>query len=184
MPAVPYLAGRSLFEWITLACRLVLGGVLTISGALKLPYLEESVLAVRLYQIPGLFPFTAFIGYAQPIIEVAVGLLLIVGMFTRWSALLGALAMVVFIIAIVSVWARGISIDCGCFGGGQEIAKEEAIAKYPWDIARDVGLLLCGAWAAWKPRSPFAVDGWLFAPVVVDGPDEADDPDPDQGDSR
>ena len=183
MPHAPSFAGRPLFEWVTLACRLILGGVLAVSGALKIPHLEASVLSVRLYQIPGLFPFTAVIGYAQPILELAVGLLLLVGLFTRWSAVLGALAMVVFIAGIASVWARGISIDCGCFGAGQEISKEEALRNYPWDIARDVGLLACGVWAAWKPRSPFAVDNWLLAPVAVDESDDMDETDEtDEGD--
>ena len=184
MPEVPILARRSLFEWITLVCRLVLGGVLAYAGAIKLPNLEESVLAVMRYKIPFLtYDLAVIIGYAQPILEVAVGLLLIIGLFTRWSAAAGALSMVVFIVAIVSVWARGISIDCGCFGGGAEVAKEVALANYPKDIARDVGLLLAGAWAAWKPRSPFAVDTWLFAPVVVDEPDDLDEADDlDQGD--
>ena len=171
MPNVPQIAGRSLFEWITLLCRLVLGVVLLVAGALKVTQLDASVLSVRLYQILP-WELTALAGYAMPILEIATGLLLIVGLFTRWSALIGALFMVAFIIAIASVWARGISIDCGCFGGGGEVAKETAIANYPWDIARDVGLLATGVWAAWRPKSPFAVDEWLFAPVVLDDPDD------------
>ncbi len=43
-----------------------------------------------------------------------------------------------FIIGIASVWARGITIDCGCFGGGGYDA--DAASQYPWEIARDVGL--------------------------------------------
>ena len=194
MPHVPSIAGRSLFEWITLACRLVLGGVLVYAGAIKLPDLESSVLSVRLYDLPGLFGnpdlfwWTRPVGYAQPILEVVVGVMLIAGLFTRWSAVLGALAMAVFIFGIASVWARGISIDCGCFGSGKEISAEEALRTYPWDIARDIGLLACGAWAAWKPRSPFAVDNWLLAPVTVDELDETDELDAtdatDEGDPK
>ena len=36
--------------------------------------------------------------------------------------------------------SRGISIDCGCFGDGGP--DPDAIGRYPWEIARDVGLLL------------------------------------------
>jgi hypothetical protein len=68
------------------------------------------------------------------------------------------------------VWAHGISIDCGCFGGGG--ASENGIAQYPWEIARDVGLLACGVWAGLFPRSPLALDNWLFA---LDASAPADD---------
>ena len=45
-----------------------------------------------------------------------------------------------FIVAIASVWYRGISIDCGCFGGGGEVDASQT--QYPAEIARDLGLLL------------------------------------------
>jgi uncharacterized membrane protein YphA (DoxX/SURF4 family) len=155
-------------EWVTLAARLILGVTLLIAGLLKVTRLDASIQSVRLYQ---LLPWdtTSFIGTALPIVEIAVGLLLITGTFTRLSAVLGSLLMVAFIIGIASVWARGISIDCGCFGGGG--AVEASKTQYPLEIARDTGLLLAGAWAAWRPRAPFAVDNWLFAPVEPTAPD-------------
>ena len=57
---------------------------------------------------------------------------------------------------------------------------EAGQTQYPLEILRDTGLLLCGAWAAWRPRSPFAVDNWLFAPVA----ELADDTDPTIADDR
>ncbi len=155
-------------QWLTLLARLVLGGTLLVAGLLKVTRLDASVQSVRLYQ---LLPWeaTAFVGSALPIIEVAVGLLLITGTFTRLSAVIGSLLMLAFIIGIASVWARGISIDCGCFGGGGEVEAGET--QYPLEIARDVGLLLAGAWTVWRPRSPFAVDNWLFAPISPAEPD-------------
>ena len=163
---------RSRLEWVTLAARLVLGATLLAAGALKIGALEASVQSVRLYQ---LLPFetTAFVGYALPIIEIAVGVLLITGTFTRVSAIVGSLLMLAFIIGIASVWARGISIDCGCFGGGGEVDPSQT--RYPEEIARDTGLLLAGLWTAWRPRSPWAVDNWLFRPVDLPDIDETTD---------
>jgi uncharacterized membrane protein YphA (DoxX/SURF4 family) len=156
------LSARPWPHWVTFAARQILGIVLVVAGALKLPYLEASVQAVRAYQLLP-FEFTRIVGYALPIIEVALGLLLITGTFTRLAALGGSLLMVAFVVGIASVWARGISIDCGCFGDGGEI--EASKTQYPLEIARDAGLLLAGAWAVWRPRAPFAVDNWLFAPI-------------------
>ena len=142
-------------DWVGLAARLILGGVLVVAGGLKLGNLADSVYAVRAYRILP-YDFTAAVGYALPIIEVAAGLLLILGLFTRWAAVVGSLLMVAFIIAIGSVWARGISIDCGCFGGGGEIGANET--KYPQEIARDIALAACGAYLLWRPRTALALD--------------------------
>ena len=156
------LSRRPWQEWVTLAARLILGVTLLAAGLLKVTRLDASVQSVRLYQ---LLPWdsTVIIGTALPIVEVAVGLLLVTGTFTRVAAVVGSLMIVAFIIGIASVWARGISIDCGCFSDGGAI--DASLTQYPLDIARDAGLLLTGAWAVWRPRAPFAVDNWLLAPV-------------------
>ena len=156
---------RSWQAWTTLAARLILGITLLVAGGLKLPNLEESVFAVRAYQLLP-FEVTRPIGYALPIIEVALGLMLVTGTFTRLAAVAGAAMMAIFVAGIASVWARGISIDCGCFGGGG--AVDNGFALYPWEIARDVGLLLAGAWAAWRPTSLLAVDRWLLGPTATE----------------
>ena len=65
-----------------------------------------------------------------------------------------------FIIGIASVWARGITIDCGCFGGGGYDA--DAASQYPWEIARDAGLLLLSAYLVWLGRTRIALDNLLF----------------------
>ncbi len=145
-------------RWVGLAARLVLGGVLLVAGALKIGAPLASARAVQAYQI---FPFdvAAVIGYALPAIEVAVGALLVLGLFTRVSALFGTLIMIAFIGGIASVWARGISIDCGCFGGGGLVDPSET--QYARDIARDIGLALCGAWLMWRPASALSVDARL-----------------------
>ena len=153
-------------DWVGLAARIILGGVLVVAGALKLGNLGESVLAVRAYQLLP-FELTTVVGMGLPIMEVAVGLLLLTGTFTRLSALAGTLFMVAFVIAIASAWARGLTLDCGCFGGGGVIEKEAALAAYPWEILRDLALAVCGVWLVVRPRTPWAVDRWLFRPATV-----------------
>lgn len=126
-----------LVAWADLAARLVVGGVLIAAGAVKLPDPSQSVAAVRAFELlPG--AAVAPVGQLLPILEIVVGLMLVVGLFTRVAAVVAALLMVAFVIGIVSVWVRGINIDCGCFGGGGY--DPDATSKYPWEIARDVGL--------------------------------------------
>jgi uncharacterized membrane protein YphA (DoxX/SURF4 family) len=114
---------------------------------------------VQAYQLLP-FDVAAYIGYGLPIVEIIVGVLLVLGLFTRFSAVIGSLLMVAFIIGIASAWARGLSIDCGCFGNGGTIAAAQT--QYPQEIARDAGLLLCGLWLVIRPRTMFGLERTLF----------------------
>jgi uncharacterized membrane protein YphA (DoxX/SURF4 family) len=157
-------------DWFGLVARLVTGGVWIVAGALKLPYPADSVRAVRAYDLLPEAVVPA-VGHLLPVVEVVVGLCLVLGVLVRTTSVVSALLFVAFIIGISSAWARGLSIDCGCFGGGGEIP--DAAAKYPGEIARDVGLLALSAWLVVRPRSRLALDTVLFRSSPDAGP-EAD----------
>lgn len=146
-------------DWVGLLARLVVGGVWIVAGALKLPDPAASVRAVRAYD---LLPESVVptVGHVLPVLEVAIGLMLVVGLLTRPMAVVSAVLMAAFIVGIASAWARGLSIDCGCFGGGGFDA--DAAEKYPWEIARDVGLLALSGWLVVRPASRFSLDRALF----------------------
>ena len=144
---------------VGLVARLVLGAVVAVAGLLKVGELETSARAVRAYQLLP-YDVAGYVGYALPILEVAVGVLLLLGLFTRWSALVAGVLMVVFITGIASAWARGLSIDCGCFGKGGTIAAAQT--QYPQEIARDIGLLLCAGWLVLRPRTALSLERFLF----------------------
>jgi len=101
------------------------------------------------------------IGYALPWLEVALGILLIIGLTTRLAAIAGTAVMIIFIAAIISVWARGILIDCGCFGGGGEIDPSkaaEARQAYLIEILRDLGLALSGIYLYFFPYGRLSIE--------------------------
>jgi uncharacterized membrane protein YphA (DoxX/SURF4 family) len=141
--------------WLTLLARLILGAVLLIAGALKVPNLPKSAMAVRAYEMLPI-PLANFLGYTLPWIEIGIGLLLIVGVTVKISGALGALTMLAFIIAIAQAWARGLSIDCGCFGGGGTIDPEDT--KYLSEIIRDIGLMALGIFLYLYPNGRFAIE--------------------------
>jgi uncharacterized membrane protein YphA (DoxX/SURF4 family) len=146
-------------EWLGLLARLVTGGVWIVAGAIKLPDPAQSVAAVRAYQLlPSSIVPT--VGQLLPVIEIVVGVCLVLGLLTRGAAVVSALLFIAFIIGIASVWARGINIDCGCFGGGG--ADPDAASSYPWEIARDAALLLASLFVAWLPSTRLALDNLLF----------------------
>ncbi|MEY3893551.1 MAG: hypothetical protein RIR78_329 [Actinomycetota bacterium] len=141
--------------WLGLIARLVLGGVLFAAGYLKVGTLDKSQMAVRAYELLPI-SIANFLGVFLPFFEIAIGLLLILGAGTRIAAALGGLTMVVFIIAIAQAWARGLNIDCGCFGGGG--AVEPGQTRYLQEILRDAGLAALALFLIRYPLTKFAVD--------------------------
>ena len=141
--------------WLTLFARLILGGVLLAAGALKIGNLQKSAMAVRAYELLPV-SLANFLGYTLPWVEIGVGLLLITGALVRISGLMGAITMLAFIIAISQAWARGLSIDCGCFGGGGAIDPEDT--KYLSEIIRDIGLLMLAIYLYFYPKGRFSLD--------------------------
>ena len=149
-------------EWFGTLARLVTGGVWLVAGWLKVSDGAASVRAVRAYDLlPEAVVPT--VGHALPAVEIVVGLALVLGALTRVAAAVSALLFAAFIIGIASAWARGLQIECGCFGGGGFDAN--AADKYPREIARDVGLLLLSLWLVWRPRTRLSLDSFIFRPL-------------------
>lgn len=135
--------------------RLALAGVMLAAGGIKLMDLPASVRAVRAYE---LLPesLAVLVGNGLPVLEVLLGLLLLVGLFTRFSAVASGLLMVVFIVGVISAWARGLAIDCGCFGGGGAVDPDQT--AYWEEIVRDAALLAGAVVLAAWPRVPLSLD--------------------------
>jgi uncharacterized membrane protein YphA (DoxX/SURF4 family) len=146
-------------DLIGLLARVILGVVLIWAGVAKVTNPAASALAVRAYKILP-YDFAGYVGYALPVLEILVGGLLVVGLLTRFSAVVGGLLMLAFIFGISWAWAHGYSIDCGCFGGGGTIAVAQT--QYPREILRDVGIAACAAWLVVRPRTPYSLDHRLF----------------------
>jgi uncharacterized membrane protein YphA (DoxX/SURF4 family) len=145
---------------VTLLARLILGGVLLAAGGLKVFKPTDSANAVAAYKLMPT-EIAHLIGYALPWLEVAIGLLLIVGFMVRPAAVFSGLIMIVFIGAIASVWARGMLIDCGCFGGGGEIdpsLASEVRMNYFIEIMRDLGLALAALYLYFFPYGKLSIE--------------------------
>jgi iron complex transport system permease protein len=98
------------------------------------------VRAVRAYRILPEFA-AQLAGAGLPAIEVLLGVLLLVGAGVRVCATVSAMLLAVYIVGIASAWVRGLRIDCGCFGGGGDLAAGVA-PSYGWELVRDAALLL------------------------------------------
>jgi uncharacterized membrane protein YphA (DoxX/SURF4 family) len=148
------------WPWISTGIRLALAAVWIVAGALKVGDLAASGRAVHAYQV---MPYDAakVVGAVQPFLEIALGVLLLIGLAVRLSAGISAVLLTVFIAGIVSAWARGLRIDCGCFSRGGALGAGETPA-YAADLARDVGLLVLAGILLWRPWTRFSLDGRLM----------------------
>jgi uncharacterized membrane protein YphA (DoxX/SURF4 family) len=142
-----------------LLARLLVGVIDVVAGLAKFPDPAGNVRQVRAFKMlpESIVPA---VGHALPTVEILIGAALLLGLLTRGFAVLAALFFLAFIIGISAAWARGLEINCGCFGSHGVPADPHR--QYAVDIARDIGLLICCAWLIAWPRTRFALDNLLF----------------------
>ncbi|MFP4156699.1 MAG: MauE/DoxX family redox-associated membrane protein [Opitutales bacterium] len=121
-----------------LLARLVLAGVFVWAGLPKIADPINFASSIEAYQvIRG--DLVLWVALLLPWLEVVLG----IGLLTPWLKLACKLAMagllLLFIGLHTSAWARGLDVNCGCFGLSEESPD------YLWWILRNLGLLaLCG----------------------------------------
>lgn len=127
-------------HWIL---RLLVGGGFVIAGALKIAAPAEFAVAVSNYRLlpAELIHLTAIV---IPWLEVVAGLFILVGVWLRTASLIIVCMTFMFAAIILSALARGLNIECGCFGtvGGRHIGLV--------NLAIDLAFFCLAAVLAWK----------------------------------
>lgn len=157
---------RKLLPWLGLVVRLGLAAVWLYAGATKVGDLAASGRAVHAYQVLP-YDVSVVVGAVLPFVELALGVLLLLGLATRLVAGVSAALLVVFVAGIVSAWSRGLAIDCGCFGTGGELPAGQSPSYLP-EILRDLGFLALAGFLLIWPRTAVSVDGALTGEPVED----------------
>ncbi|MEH1127630.1 MauE/DoxX family redox-associated membrane protein [Micromonospora sp. CPCC 206061] len=145
--------------WLGTLARLGLAAVWLVAGGTKVGDLAASGRAVNAYDVMP-YDVAKVVGAALPFVEIALGLLLLAGLATRVAAGISAALLVVFIAGIASAWARGLQIDCGCFGSGGQLAAGQSPTYGP-EIARDLGFLVLAGFLLIYPLTRWSVDSWM-----------------------
>ncbi|MGD0091147.1 MAG: MauE/DoxX family redox-associated membrane protein [Planctomycetota bacterium] len=103
------------FRLVMLLARVALGGVLLYAGIVKVPNTAVFERAIANFDIlPPLGNW--IVALTLPWAEIVIGLLLICGLWLRYSAAVTVLMFLGFGGAVLLALARGIDIECGCFG--------------------------------------------------------------------
>lgn len=114
--------------------RIGLGIIFVYAAVPKILRPDEFADAINNYRILPVFLIN-LMAICLPYVELLIGIFLIFG-FRLKAVSFGSLAlMIIFIIAILSAWIRGIDVNCGCFGTGEEIISYK-------EIIRDIIFLL------------------------------------------
>jgi len=116
--------------------RLAFGAVFVYAGALKMADAQGFALTVFNYQIlPSWMVYGA--AMAVPAVEVVCGLAMWAGSLARGASVVLNAMMVAFLGSLGWAMARGLDIDCGCFGQAGHTGMREA-------FIRDVLILALG----------------------------------------
>ncbi|HEY1218236.1 MAG: DoxX family protein [Bryobacteraceae bacterium] len=107
---------------VTLVLRILLGAVFVYAAwtKLRMPW-ELFAMEVDSYQVLPL-KVVELVAHSLPWFELVVGLLLIAGFWLRSAAAAITLLLAVFVALMVRAYAKGMEINCGCFGPGDIIS--------------------------------------------------------------
>jgi uncharacterized membrane protein YphA (DoxX/SURF4 family) len=78
----------------------------------------------------------------MPWVELVLGVLLVVGIQTRYVATIATVVLAGFFAMLVFLYLKGFQGDCGCFGPGERLG--------PKTLARDFVLVALSGWVTWE----------------------------------
>ena len=129
-----------------MACRVILGGLFLIAGLTKAYDPAGFATEIQNYH---LVPWVGGVLLALflPWVEIFAAGALFLKRFQRGALLLISAMLIVYSAALISAMARGLNIDCGCFG---RLISSTGIA---WALVRNGGLMILAGilWVFGRP---------------------------------
>ncbi|MDB6066276.1 MAG: Methylamine utilization protein MauE [Pedosphaera sp.] len=139
----PQNGAGKLLNWIL---RLAVGGAFVFAGGLKVSDPANFAIAVSHYRLVP-HDWINLVAILVPWMEIVAGAFVLSGIWLRAAALVITGMTVMFAFVIVSALARGLNIECGCFGtvGGKHIGLA--------NLAIDTTLFCLAALLVWRERN-------------------------------
>lgn len=141
-------------ELVSLVARFGMAAVWIAAGLSKTGNFLQEHQAIMAYDIFN----PTWSGYLAHIIgpvELIGGLMLLLGIFQRHASKVAAVALVLFMVGIAQAWARGLAIDCGCFGSTSP--EDNLGMNYFLTLVRDAVFLAATVWLIYVPCQRFAL---------------------------
>jgi uncharacterized membrane protein YphA (DoxX/SURF4 family) len=140
--------------WLALPLRWYLGCVFVLACQHKIAHPGSFAIDVATY---GILPLSLvnLTAITLPWVELAAGIMLIVGLKARAAALMVFGMMVMFIAALAVALAQGLDMSCGCFAS-QGAQGEDPISTMT--VLRDLGWLMLSVYVMLFDDSPIGID--------------------------
>jgi uncharacterized membrane protein YphA (DoxX/SURF4 family) len=140
--------------WLALPLRWYLGFVFVLACQHKIVHPGSFAVDVATY---GILPLSLvnLMAITLPWVELAAGIMLIVGLKARAAALMVFGMMVMFIAALAIALAQGLDMSCGCFAS-QGAQGDDPISTMT--VLRDVGWLMLSVYVMLFDDSPIGID--------------------------
>ncbi len=146
--------------------RIALGGLLIFSGYMKLgiydfgdrlPVLSplDFAFAIKGFKLGFSDTLVSILAFVVPWSELTAGLFILIGLWTRGAALLAIIMLASFTAGIISVIARGLDVNCPCFGAIKLFCSG---AIDPCHIVRNSGFIVAALFLLYTGSGPLAID--------------------------
>lgn len=120
-------------KYLVITLRVLLGIIFIYSSIGKLFNPADFAKAILRYDFLPVY-LVNLLAIFLPWLEFVVGLLLVIGIYKKASALLTGASLVMFLIALISAVARGLDISCGCFSLEESSSKGDIIFRIIQDF--------------------------------------------------
>jgi uncharacterized membrane protein YphA (DoxX/SURF4 family) len=131
-----------MYRVIAILGRLLLAAVFLYAAYTKLrdPWMIFAMEIDAMHVVPG--SSVEFVARTMPWFELLIGVLLVIGILTRYVASAATALLVSLFSVLLVLYLRGFQGDCGCFGPGEQLG--------PKTLARDGVLILLSIWVTWE----------------------------------
>lgn len=147
-------------NWLAIPCRIWVGLVYIFAAWYKIADPHAFGLNIATYQILPL-KYINLMAIILPWLEIVTGVALILGLYTRASALCIIGMTVMFIVALVIAINKQIQMtSCGCFAPDAEAAMKTITWSY---VYRDIGYLAASTYVALFDNGRLGLDGLIRA---------------------
>jgi putative oxidoreductase len=128
-------------KYFQIIIRLIIGAVFIYASIGKLFHPAEFAKAILRYELLplGLVNIQAII---MPWVEFTIGILLIIGIFKKGTSMLASISLVLFLFALISAYARGLDISCGCFSLEETSSKGDILSRIIQDFFMLIGTVI------------------------------------------
>ena len=128
-------------KYFQISLRIIIGIIFIYASAGKLFRPEDFAKAILRYEFLPIY-FVNIMAIVMPWVEFFTGILLILGIYKKASSMLAGISLIVFLTALISAFARGLDISCGCFSLEETSSKGDIIYRIVQDFFMLIGAII------------------------------------------